>query len=71
MKLWITILLALSLTGCAFQASGWGVDLGWTIGDASVGCNYDENGYPTGGADCLSSGAEAVVAVADAAAEDE
>ncbi len=62
-------LLLLLFTGCAFTNSNiWTGETAWTIGDASIGCDYDESGYPSGGENCISSGSEAVEAIAESQA---
>lgn len=57
----LTIVLLLLQTSCAITGSGMGIEIRWVIGDASIACDWDESGYPSG-ANCMVGGGMSVEA---------
>jgi hypothetical protein len=48
------ILLILFHVSCAIVAKGYGIEVGWVIGEGSIACEW-EDGYPSGPA-CITGG---------------
>ncbi|MEE8218984.1 MAG: hypothetical protein V3S03_08465 [Vicinamibacteria bacterium] len=61
------VLVVVGGLGCAFQGRGYGIELAWALGDASIGCSYSEEGYLEGGQNCIAGGELSPQAAAAAA----